>query len=67
MEALQPDGIDVVTATPETGTLEAMKLMREKGVACLPVVRDGELLGIVTEHDFIEVAAVLLEEKLREA
>jgi CBS domain-containing protein len=57
---------DVVCATPQTGTLEAILLMRKHGVACLPVVREEELVGIVTEHDFIEVAAGLLEQKLRE-
>ncbi len=57
---------DVITAPPETGTLEAIHLMRAHKVACLPIVREGELMGIVTEHDFIEVAAGLLEEKLRQ-
>jgi CBS domain-containing protein len=41
--------------------------MREHRVSCLPVVKSGKLVGIVTEHDFIRVAAGLLEEKLREA
>lgn len=55
------------TVTPETRSLDAILLMREHGVACLPVVKDGKLLGIVTEHDFINIAASLLEEKLRES
>jgi CBS domain-containing protein len=58
---------DVVTTSPETSALDAIQLMRARGVACLPVVRDGHLLGILTEHDFIQVAARLLEEKLRGA
>ena len=33
----------------------------------LPVVEDGRLVGIVTEHDFIDVAARLLEDHLRES
>ncbi len=57
---------EMVTTAPETSALDAIYLMREHGVACLPVVRDGQLLGILTEHDFIRVAARLLEEKLRE-
>ncbi len=56
---------EMVTTTPDTGALDAIQLMRSRGVACLPVVRDGHLLGILTEHDFIQVAARLLEEKLR--
>jgi CBS domain-containing protein len=58
---------DIVTTSPETSALDAIQLMRARGVACLPVVRDGHLLGILTEHDFIQVAARLLEEKLRGA
>lgn len=57
-----------ITATAQTLSLDAIYLMREHGVACLPVVDEaGKLRGIVTEHDFIAVAARLLEEKLREA
>ena len=56
---------DMVTTTPEASALEAIELMRSGGVACLPVVKDGHLVGILTEHDFIQVAARLLEEKLR--
>ncbi len=58
---------DPFTVTPQTRSLDAILLMREKGVACLPVVSAGKLLGIVTEHDFISIAASLLEEKLRES
>ncbi len=59
---------DPVTIRPEATTLEAMRLMREHRVGCLPVVEDGEhLVGIVTEHDFLEVARNLLERALREA
>jgi CBS domain-containing protein len=55
-----------VTVTPETTTLEAIGLMREHQVGCLPVVQDGRLIGLVTEHDFMDIAAELLEQKLRE-
>ncbi len=56
---------DPVSVTPETSTLEAIELMREFGVSALPVVRDGTLVGIVSERDFMEVAGSLLEERLR--
>ena len=36
-------------------------LLRKNKVSCLPVVRDGKLVGIVTEHDFFEISAMLLE------
>jgi CBS domain-containing protein len=50
-----------LTITPETLTLDAIALMRREKVDCLPVVKDGHLLGIVTERDFITVAARLLD------
>ncbi len=56
-----------VTVRPDTSTLEAISVMREHGVSCLPVVAsDGRLVGLVTEHDFMEIAGQLLEERLRE-
>lgn len=56
---------DVVTVSPETPTLEAIDLMRRHRVGSLPVVRDGRLVGILTEHDFLEVSGWLLERWLR--
>ena len=59
---------DPVTVVADTPVLDAIALMREHGCSCLPVVDDQRrLVGIVTERDFIEVAAALLEERLREA
>jgi CBS domain-containing protein len=55
---------DPVTVHPETPTTKAIRLMREKKLACLPVTREGKLVGIVTEHDLIVVASVLLEDYL---
>jgi CBS domain-containing protein len=57
-EIMNPDPITVV---PETTTVEAIRLMREKQLACLPVLRDGKLVGMVTEHDLIVVSSHLLE------
>lgn len=52
-----------LTITPETPTLDAIALMRRERVDCLPVVNKGRLVGIVTERDFINVAARLLEQE----
>jgi CBS domain-containing protein len=55
-----------ITVQPETQTVSAIRLMRSKRLACLPVVRDdNKLVGIVTEHDFIVIASRLLEEQLK--
>jgi CBS domain-containing protein/gamma-glutamylcysteine synthetase len=56
-----------VTGTPEMTTLEAIELMRARELSCLPIVNDGQLVGIVTEHDFMRIAGQLLEESLRAA
>lgn len=52
------------TVTPETPTLEAIRLMRKHRVSALPVVRDGQLVGLVSETDFMPMAYHLLEERL---
>ena len=54
-----------LTIAPETRTLDAIALMRREKVDCLPVVNKGRLVGIVTERDFINVAARLLEPEAR--
>jgi CBS domain-containing protein len=53
-----------ITIAPETSTLEALRLMREKNIGCLPVVKEGKLIGLITAHDFLTVSAKLLEERL---
>jgi CBS domain-containing protein/gamma-glutamyl:cysteine ligase YbdK (ATP-grasp superfamily) len=57
---------DLVTIGSDTKTVEAIELMRENQISCLPVTRDGQLIGIVTDRDFMRIARQLLEEKLRE-
>lgn len=51
--------------SPETPTLEALELMREKNIGCLPVVRKEKLIGMITAHDFLTVSARLFEERLK--
>ncbi|MEZ5345519.1 MAG: CBS domain-containing protein [Pyrinomonadaceae bacterium] len=56
---------DLFTISPETPTLEALNIMREKNIGCLPIVKRGKLAGIVTAHDFLTVSAKLFEERLK--
>lgn len=56
-----------LTIGPEMPTLEVMKLMRERGISCLPVLERGKLVGVITERDLIEVSAKLLESYLRDS
>jgi CBS domain-containing protein len=53
-----------VSVAPETPTLEAIDTMRRSEVSCLPVVKDGKLVGIVSESDFMPLAYDLLEDHL---
>jgi CBS domain-containing protein len=51
---------DIATVEPATPTLDAIRTMRENNVTALPVIRDGRLVGIVSEHDFLPILAQLL-------
>ncbi len=53
-----------ITVKPESSSLEALMIMREKNIGCLPVVKGGKLVGMITAHDFLEVSTKLLEERL---
>jgi CBS domain-containing protein len=55
---------DPVSVPPDMAPLQALQLMRSFGVGALPVVVDQHLVGIVTEHDFMNVAGLLLLEQL---
>jgi CBS domain-containing protein len=57
---------DPVTVTPETSTVEAIEIMRSNGWACMPVVKDGHLVGVLTESQLMRIAGELLEQQLRE-
>jgi CBS domain-containing protein/gamma-glutamyl:cysteine ligase YbdK (ATP-grasp superfamily) len=52
------------TVSPSTPTLEAIEMMREHGVGCLPVVEGDQLVGIVTSFDFLDASARLFQEHL---
>lgn len=54
-----------MTVSPETPTLEVIELMRLHQLSFLPVEKDGQLVGKVTERQFMAIARRLLEEKLR--
>ncbi len=67
---------DLVTTHEDEGVLEAMEIMRYRGVRRLPVVgQDGELTGIISVDDLLDVLAeelgeltkVLSREQAREA
>ena len=51
---------------PDTPTLEAIAIMREEGIGCLPVVHDDRLIGVVTERTFLHLSRQLLEKTIQE-
>ncbi len=57
--------VDPLAISAETSTVQAIRIMREKRLSCLPVVDgEGKLIGLVTEHDLVDVAGRLLESYL---
>ena len=64
VSAIMRKSAEVAVVSPETPTIDALRLMRRKQIGCLPGVHDGRLVGIVTEEDFLNIASKLLEERL---
>jgi CBS domain-containing protein/gamma-glutamylcysteine synthetase len=54
-----------MTVTAETSTLEAIEIMRQHKIGCLPVLEAGRLIGIITAYDFLALSANLIEEHLK--
>ena len=48
---------DVITTRPDMALAEAAKTMLERKIGCLPVMDGGRLVGILTESDFVALAA----------
>ena len=61
-EIMKPNPTCVSSTTP---TLEAIEIMRHSGIGCLPVVDDGQLVGIVTSYDFLTATATLFKQHLQ--
>jgi acetoin utilization protein AcuB len=51
---------DVVTARPDDPVEAAANAMRERKIGCLPVVKGGELVGIITSSDVMEALVYLV-------
>ena len=45
---------EVATISPEAKLFDAVKLMIEKKIGCLPVVEDDRLVGLITETDILQ-------------
>ena len=52
---------DPITIDINDTILNAMKIMRDKSIGCLPVTNKGELAGVITETDFLKITSRLIE------
>ena len=50
-----------ITVNPDTTVMEAMKIMQTNKIGCLPVVKGKELVGVITEMDFLRITSRLME------
>jgi acetoin utilization protein AcuB len=46
---------NLISLGPEADIKEAAQLMLQHKIGCIPVVRDGELLGLITETDILRL------------
>lgn len=46
---------DVATIEPKADVGQAAKIMQEKNIGALPVVKNEKLIGIITERDFFKI------------
>jgi CBS domain-containing protein len=57
---------ELITVPPETPAVDALRLMRDRKIGCLPVVNGNLLVGLITAYDFLTVSTRLFEERLAE-
>jgi acetoin utilization protein AcuB len=53
--------VDPVTISPDATVAEAARLLRDHKIGGLPVVTEGQLVGIITETDMLNFLIELLE------
>ena len=51
---------NVITISPDISIEEAAILLHDNKIGCLPVVEDGNLVGIITENDVMEILIEVL-------
>jgi acetoin utilization protein AcuB len=47
-----------ITVTPQTTVARAAQILLEQKIGCLPVVRHGKLVGIITESDIFRLVVL---------
>ncbi len=51
---------DPISISPDTTVSKALKIMKKNKIGSLPVVKDNELMGIITESQFLKVTGRLM-------
>jgi len=46
---------NVITISPDISVEEATTLLHDNKIGCLPVIEDGNLVGIITENDVMKI------------
>lgn len=54
---LQRKGSDVIQVGPGDSVLAVVRLLADRRIGCVPVVEDGQVVGIFSERDFIHRVA----------
>lgn len=57
-DILETKGHDVWSVAPETKVFDALKLMAEKNIGAILVIKDNELKGILSERDYARKVAL---------
>ncbi|MFW6205847.1 MAG: CBS domain-containing protein [Gemmatimonadota bacterium] len=56
-DILRTKGADVVQIAPDRPVLDAVRLLTEHRIGALVVTRDGEILGVISERDVMNLVA----------
>lgn len=51
-DILKTKGNDVHSISPEAKVFDALKLMADKGVGALVVLKEGNIVGVISERDY---------------
>jgi len=50
-----------ITIHPEASIMETMEIMESQKIGCLPVVKNNQLVGVITEQNYMNIAGRLLK------
>ncbi len=52
---------DLYTISPQDNLVDALKILKDNKIGCLPVIDGKKLVGMITEMDFLNISSRLLE------